>query len=60
MEAYVHLASQGLMLEIPAPMVDTLEPEPPPIIEVRRTADPGPRTVMDAMGYWLDRAFDTG
>ena len=60
MEAYVHLASQGLMLEIPAPMVDTAEPEPPPIIEVRRTADPGPRTVMDAMGYWLDRAFDTG
>jgi len=60
METYVHLAGQGLMLESPTPLVDTLEQEPPPIIEVKRNPDPAPRTVMDAMRYWLDRAFETG
>jgi len=60
MEAYVHLASQGLMLESPTPLVDEAEPTPAPIIEVKRNAEPAPRTVLDAMRYWLDQAFDTG
>ena len=59
-ESYVHLASQGLMLERPTPMVDTPEPEPLPIVEVKRIADPGPRTVLEAMRFWLDRALETG
>jgi hypothetical protein len=48
------------MLETPTPLVDTPEPTPPPIIEVTRNADPGPQTVLEAMMYWLDRAFETG
>jgi D-alanyl-D-alanine carboxypeptidase len=60
METYVHLASQGLMLETPTPLVDTPAPTPPPIVEVTRYADPGPQTVLEAMMYWLDRAFETG
>jgi D-alanyl-D-alanine carboxypeptidase len=59
MEAYVHLASQGLMLERPTPLTDTPEEIPPPIIEVTRNADPGPRTVVEAMTFWLQRAFET-
>jgi D-alanyl-D-alanine carboxypeptidase len=60
METYVHLASQGLMSETPSPLVDTPEPTPPPIIEVKRSAEPAPMTVVEAMRFWLDRAFDTG
>jgi D-alanyl-D-alanine carboxypeptidase (penicillin-binding protein 5/6) len=60
MEAYVHLASQGLMLENPTPLLDTAEPTPPPITEVTRSADPAPRTVLEAMRYWVDRAFGAG
>ena len=60
METYLHLAGQGLMLESPSPMIEAPQPTPPPIIEVTRSAEPGPRTILDAMRYWLDQAFQTG
>jgi D-alanyl-D-alanine carboxypeptidase len=57
METYLHLAGQGLMLESPAPLRDIPEPEPPPIIEVTRSPDEGPRTVTETMRFWLDLAL---
>jgi D-alanyl-D-alanine carboxypeptidase len=60
MEAYVHLAGHGLMLENPTPLRDVPEPEPPPVVEVTRSADPGPRTVLESMRFWLDRALEAG
>ncbi len=57
MEAYMHLAGHGLMLADPAPVTETPQPEAPPMIEVTRTAGPAPTTVMDAMGFWIGRAF---
>jgi D-alanyl-D-alanine carboxypeptidase (penicillin-binding protein 5/6) len=56
-ETYLHLAGQGLMLESPAPLRALPEPEPPPIVEVTRSPDPGPRTVIDTMRFWLDLAL---
>jgi D-alanyl-D-alanine carboxypeptidase len=60
METYLHLAGQGLMLENPSPMIEMPQPTPPPMIEVTRSAEPGPRTILDAMRYWLDQALQTG
>ena len=60
METFVHLASQGLMLESPSPLRGLPEPVPPPIVEVTRSADTGPRTVLDSMRYWLDRTLGAG
>ena len=60
MEAYVHLAGHGLMLENPTPLRDIPEPAPPPIVEVTRSADPGPRTILESMRFWLDSALGTG
>ncbi|MGH8913385.1 MAG: D-alanyl-D-alanine carboxypeptidase family protein [Acidimicrobiia bacterium] len=60
LETYVHLASQGLMMDVPAPLVETPEPAPPPIVEVTRHAEAGPQTVQEAMMYWLDHAFGAG
>jgi len=60
MEAYVHLAGHGLMLESPTPLRDVPEPAPPPVVEVTRSADPGPRTVLESMRFWLDRALEAG
>jgi D-alanyl-D-alanine carboxypeptidase len=60
METYLHLAGQGLMLENPSPMTEAPQPTPPPIIEVTRSAEPGPRSILDALRYWLDQAFQTG
>jgi hypothetical protein len=59
METYMHLAGQGLMLERPAPMFEAPEPEPPPIVEVMRTAESGPRSILDTMRFWLDQALIT-
>lgn len=59
-DTYVHLAGQGLMLQDPAPLRDLPEPEPLPIVEVKRSADPGPRTVFESMRFWLDQALGTG
>lgn len=56
-ETYLHLAGQGLMLESPAPIRGLPEPEPPPIVEVTRNPDPGPRTMMETMRFWLDLAL---
>jgi len=60
METYLHLAGHGLMLESPTPLGDIPEPAPPPIVEVTRSADPGPRTVLESMRFWLDQALGTG
>jgi D-alanyl-D-alanine carboxypeptidase (penicillin-binding protein 5/6) len=57
MEVYMHLAGQGLMLASPAPLTQAAQPAPPPIIEVTRTAGPAPVSVLDAMGFWIDRAL---
>lgn len=58
-ETYLHLASQGLMLENPAPLRAIPEPEPPPIVEVTRNPDPGPRNLIETMRFWLDLALGT-
>jgi D-alanyl-D-alanine carboxypeptidase len=60
METFVHLASQGLMLESPGPLRALPEPAPPPIVEVTRNPDPGPRTMLETMGFWLDLALGSG
>ncbi|HEU4915720.1 MAG TPA: D-alanyl-D-alanine carboxypeptidase family protein [Acidimicrobiia bacterium] len=57
METYLHLASQGLMLESPGPLREMPEPAPPPIVEVTRSPHPGPRTVTETMRFWLDLAL---
>lgn len=57
METFVHLAGQGLMLESPSPLRALPEPAPPPIVEVTRNPDPGPRTVLESMRFWLDLAL---
>jgi D-alanyl-D-alanine carboxypeptidase len=57
METYLHLAGQGLMLESPGPLREIPEPAPPPIVEVTRSPDPGPRTVGETMRFWLDLAL---
>jgi hypothetical protein len=56
-ETYLHLAGQGLMLESPAPVRALPEPAPPPIVEVTRKPDPGPRSVMETLRFWLDLAL---
>jgi D-alanyl-D-alanine carboxypeptidase len=60
MQAYVHLAGQGLMLDSPNPLGDVPEPAPPPIVEVTRSAEPGPRTLIESMRFWLDSALGAG
>jgi len=57
METYLHLAGQGLMLESPSPLRALPEPAPLPIVEVTRSSDPAPRTVMETMSFWLDLAL---
>jgi len=57
METYLHLAGQGLMLESPSPLRALPEPAPLPIVEVTRSPDPAPRTVMQTMSFWLDLAL---
>jgi hypothetical protein len=40
-------------------MFEAPEPEPPPIVEVMRTAESGPRSILDTMRFWLDQALIT-
>lgn len=53
MEAYVHLAAQGLMLPEPAPLVSLPEPEHPPVIETKRAPQTRPVSGWEALGYWF-------
>ncbi len=57
LEVYMHLAGQGLMLDAPAPLTETPEPSPPPIIEVTRSAEPAPGSILEAMGFWIGQAL---
>lgn len=56
-EAFVHLAAQGLLLGRPESEAVEEEPEPGPVTEVTRAPDPAPATVVDAMRFLLDRAL---
>ena len=60
MEAVVHLAGHGLMRESPSPLREVPEPDPTPIVEVTRSAHPGPRTVLESMRFWLDHTLGAG
>ena len=61
-EAYIHLAGQGLLLAEPAPLLDVEDVEPPPIpvVEVSRSAETGPKNVWDTIVFWFDRLLSSG
>ena len=50
-ETFMHLASQGLMTDPPASLVNAPEPAPPPVVTVQRRPEPGV-SQGDALGYW--------
>lgn len=52
-ETYFHLAALGLALDDPLPLVETPEPEPPPVIEVERRVERSQQPLMDALTHWL-------
>ncbi|MEX1134177.1 MAG: D-alanyl-D-alanine carboxypeptidase family protein [Acidimicrobiia bacterium] len=56
-ETYLHLASQGLMLDQPSPLVEVPQPEPPPIFEVTRRSQGSETSVAGALLYWMDRVL---
>jgi D-alanyl-D-alanine carboxypeptidase len=56
-ETYLHLASQGLMLDQPSPLVEVPQPEPPPIFEVTRRSQGSETSVAGALLYWIDRVL---
>lgn len=53
-ETLLHLASVGLALDDPSPMVEVPEPEPPPVVEVERKVERSDQPFMDALTHWLD------
>jgi D-alanyl-D-alanine carboxypeptidase len=61
-ETFVHLAGQGLTLPDPIPRIETGSngPTPFPITTVSRSADFGPRSVLEIITFWLDRVLAAG
>lgn len=51
-EAYLHLAAQGLLLGRPSGEGGE-DPDPIEVTEVTRAPDQGPDSVLEALGYWL-------
>ena len=56
-ETYLHLASQGLMLDQPSPLGEIPQPEPPPVFEVTRRSQGSETSVAGALLYWIDRVL---
>jgi D-alanyl-D-alanine carboxypeptidase (penicillin-binding protein 5/6) len=53
-ETLLHLASLGLALEEPSPLVALPEPEPPPVVRVDRRVERSDEPFVDALTHWLD------
>ncbi|MGH8944898.1 MAG: D-alanyl-D-alanine carboxypeptidase family protein [Acidimicrobiia bacterium] len=52
-ETLFHLASVGLTLDDPSPLVEVPEPEPPLVIEVERRVERSEQPFIDALTHWL-------
>jgi D-alanyl-D-alanine carboxypeptidase len=52
-ESYLHVVSQGVVSDPPAPPGDDPIPEPPPVIDITRRPTPAPRTFVTTLTYWL-------
>jgi D-alanyl-D-alanine carboxypeptidase len=52
-ETLFHLASVGLTLDDPSPLVEVPEPEPPPVVEVERRVERSEQPFIDALTHWL-------
>jgi D-alanyl-D-alanine carboxypeptidase len=52
-ESYLHVASQGIVSDTPAPPGGEPIPEPPPVIDIIRRPDPAPRSFLNTLTYWL-------
>jgi D-alanyl-D-alanine carboxypeptidase len=52
-ESYLHVASQGIVSDTPAPPGGGPIPEPPPVIDIIRRPDPAPRSFLNTLTYWL-------
>jgi len=52
-ETLLHLASLGLALEEPSPLIALPEPEPPPVVRVDRRVQRSDEPFVDALTHWL-------
>lgn len=52
-ESYLHVASQGIASDTPAPPGGEPIPEPPPVIDITRRPEPAPGSVITTLTYWL-------
>jgi D-alanyl-D-alanine carboxypeptidase (penicillin-binding protein 5/6) len=52
-EAYVHLAAQGVFLDPPAHMGGSETPEPAPIVETVVRPSTSPQTLWESITYWF-------
>lgn len=59
-ETMVHLASLGLALPEPSPLIEVPEPEPPPVVEVDRRVERSEHPLLDALTHWIDLARGRG
>ncbi len=54
-EAYLHLAAQGLMVDPPTPLGGEI-PEPIPVVETVVEPDRGPDTFWESLMFWFNEA----
>lgn len=54
-EAYLHLAGQGLMVDPPTPLGGEI-PEPVPVVEAVVEPDRGPDTFWESLMFWFNEA----
>lgn len=52
-ETLLHLASLGLILEDPSPLVEVPEPEQAPVLEAERLVERSEQPFIDALLHWL-------
>lgn len=52
-ESYLHVVSQGIVSDTPAPPGGEPIPEPPPVIDIIRRPEPAPRSFLNTLTYWL-------
>jgi serine-type D-Ala-D-Ala carboxypeptidase (penicillin-binding protein 5/6) len=52
-EAFLHLASDGLLSDPPAPVGGEPIPEPVPVVELERIPNTGPDSFWGAVTYWF-------
>ena len=57
LEAFMHLAGQGLMATPLAPIGPVPEVKPPPVTETKRVPESAPDSIVAALTFWWDNLF---